>query len=483
MAAADPPVIVWFRDDLRLSDHPALTEAAALGRPLVLVYVLDEESAGTRPFGGASRWWLHHSLAALSASLATHGQTLVLRHGAAADVLPSIASGTGATTVFWNRRHGVAPAIDVAAESALRKAGVAVRSFKANFLFEPDEVATQSGQPFRVFTPFWRAAMAKGTPRPPLPEPRSFPPPPAGVTGDDLDSWSLLPAGPDWAGGLREAWTPGERGAADRLDAFLDGIDDYVEGRDFPSEPATSRLSPHLRFGEISPFQIIAALDRLPPSRSSGKFRTELGWREFAWHVAAQVPDLDRRNIRPEFDRFPWSKADPKVVTAWRRGLTGYPIVDAGMRELWRTGWMHNRARMVVASFLSKHLLLDWRIGEAWFWDTLVDADAANNPFGWQWVAGSGVDAQPYFRIFNPVLQGEKFDPTGAYVRKWVPELARMPAKFVHKPWEASPIELAAAGITLGKDYPAPIVDHAKARARALAAFSAIGGKDETSSP
>jgi deoxyribodipyrimidine photo-lyase len=482
MAAADPPVIVWFRDDLRLSDNPALTEAAALRRPLFLLYVLDEESAGLRPLGGASRWWLHHSVAGLAADLERLGQHLVLRRGKAADILPDVAKATGAADLFWNRRYGAVSAIDDAVEAALRRAGVNIRSFKSNFLLEPDEVATQSGKPFRVFTPFWRAAIARGEPRAPLPAPRSLPPPPS-VTGDALGDWRLLPTRPDWAGGLRKAWTPGARGAADRLEAFLDSLDDYAEGRDRPSEPATSRLSPHLRFGEVSPFQVIAALDRLPPSQSSGKFRTELGWREFAWHVAAQVPDLDRRNIRPEFDRFPWAKADPKLVAAWQRGLTGYPIVDAGMRELWRTGWMHNRVRMVVASFLSKHLLTDWRIGERWFWDTLVDADAANNPFGWQWVAGSGADAQPYFRIFNPVLQGEKFDPAGAYVRKWVPELARLPDRFIHKPWDASPLELAAAGVNLGKDYPLPIVDHARARARALAAFSAIGRNGETPSP
>ncbi|MBN9011062.1 MAG: FAD-binding domain-containing protein, partial [Rhizobiales bacterium] len=322
-------------------------------------------------------------------------------------------------------------------------------------------------------------------PRRPLPKPRKLPPPVEGVTGESIDALLLLPVAPDWSGGIRASWQPGEHGAAERLDAFADAVGDYGALRDRPDLPASSMLSPHIRFGEVSPFQVwhAAAGATARPSASAAKFEAELGWREFAWHILAQVPDMARRNIRPEFDDFPWAVPYEDDMWDWRRGRTGFPIVDAGMRQLWETGWMHNRVRMIVASFLTKHLLVDWRIGEEWFWETLVDADPASNPFNWQWVAGSGADAQPFFRIFNPVTQGEKFDPEGRYVRRHVPELARLPAAVIHRPWEAGPLELAAAGVTLGETYPLPIVEHASARERALAAFAKIGGKGGKPSP
>jgi deoxyribodipyrimidine photo-lyase len=472
------PILVWLRDDLRLADNPALHAAGESGRPVAVLFLLDEESPGLRPYGGAQRWWLHHTLAALARSLEEIGGRLILRRGPAATLVPALAAEIAASAVHWNRRYGPASSVDLAVEAALARGGIAARTFKASLLFEPDEIRNKSGEPFRVFTAFWRAALAAPEPRAPLPAPSRLSPLPHSPASDPLAAWSLPPAAPDWAAGFRDHWVPGEAGAASQLRAFAaDGLAGYADRRDRPALAATSRLSPHLRFGEVSPFQVWDRLRRLPPSEDSGKFRSELGWREFAWHLLDAFPDLATRNFKPDFDRFPWRAPDPAALAAWRRGQTGYPIVDAGMRQLWQTGWMHNRVRMIVASFLTKHLLVDWRVGEAWFWDTLLDADPASNPFGWQWVAGSGADAQPYFRIFNPVLQGEKFDPDGAYVRRFVPELAALPDRFIHRPFDASPLELAAAGLHLGTDYPAPIVDHAAARAGALAAFAEVSGR------
>jgi deoxyribodipyrimidine photo-lyase len=470
--APTSPTLIWLRDDLRLDDNPALAAACETDAPLIVLYVL-EAGPVPRPPGGAARWWLHHALATLGTALAGRGQRLVLASGAALDIIPAIARTAGVERVFFNRRYGLPAAIDAAVESALRHDGVAVTTFKANLLHEPDEIRGPGGS-MKVFSAFWRKAEGGLPPRPPLPAPGRFPPPVEGIDCVPLASLALLPAAPDWAGGLREGWTPGEAGARTRLADFVeDRLAGYAGRRDYPGEPATSRLSPHLRFGEISPFRILASLGE-QSGRDAAKFASELGWREFAWHALGSFPAMAAANLRPEFDAFPWATPSPAELTAWRKGLTGYPIVDAGMRELWQTGWMHNRVRMIAASFLTKHLLVDWRVGEDWFWDTLVDADPANNPFGWQWVAGSGFDAQPYFRIFNPVLQGEKFDPDGAYVRRFVPELAALPDRFIHRPWEAAPLELQAAGIGLGRDYPEPIIDHAFARSRALAAYDAM---------
>jgi deoxyribodipyrimidine photo-lyase len=472
---APPPAVIWFRDDLRLADNPALT-AAADGRPVVCLYILDEKSAGPRPLGAAAKWWLHRSLESLSADLARHGQTLVLRRGAAARVLTAVGREAGANAVFWNRRYGRAGERDTAIEARLRAAGIAVETFKANLLFEPEELRSQTGEPFRVFSAFWRAALRQGAPRPPLPAPKRIAPPATVPTSETLAALDLMPSALEWTNGLAATWRPGEAGAHLRLEGFLrEHLADYALRRDAPAMGATSTLSPYLRFGELSPFQIFG---RIAAGKAPAKkFRSELGWREFAYHILGQCPDLALKNIRPDFDAFPWDEPESHMMWAWRRGATGYPIVDAGMRELWQTGWMHNRVRMIAASFLTKHLLADWRIGEEWFWDTLVDADPASNPFNWQWVAGSGADAQPFFRVFNPVLQGEKFDAEGAYVRRFVPELARLPNRFIHRPFEAPPHILAAAGIELGNDYPHPIVDHATARARALDAFAEMRGE------
>lgn len=470
-----PPVLVWFRDDLRLSDHPALHAALRTGQPLICVYVLDEQSAGRRAHGGASRWWLGQSLRAFDQGLRRFGQRLILRRGAAADVVPALAQESGASAAFWNRRYDQAGmAIDDAVIARLRKNGVSGGTLPGGLLTEPQRIANQGGGPMKVFTPFWKKLLALGPPRKPLAAPADLPPA-VSIASDSLEEWALEPRRPDWAGGLRETWTAGEAAARDRLRAFLDQIAGYAENRDRPDRPATSRLSPHLRFGEISPNDVFHAIRfhadaGEAPATDAGKFLSELGWREFSYHLLHHFPDLATKNFQPRFDNFPW-QSDADQLRAWQKGLTGYPIVDAGMRQLWRTGWMHNRVRMIAASFLVKHLLIDWRYGERWFWDTLVDADPANNPASWQWVAGSGADAAPYFRIFNPVLQAEKFDPHGTYVRQWVPELARLPDKLVHKPWAATDLELADCGIVLGKTYPRPIVDHEIARKRALAAF------------
>ncbi len=483
MPAAHAPALVWFRDDLRLTDQPALRAALDSGRPLICLYLYDAGASEGRPLGGAVRWWLHHSLAAHSAELEKIGGRLDLLAGDHAD-LPAIAQALGAAAVYWTRRYGAAAIeSDKAVKAALLEAGLEAQSFNGQLLREPWEVTTQAGAPMRVYSPFWRAHQALGDTGAPIPAPRKIQPAdwprkaPARVA---LDSLRLLPAKPDWAGGLRAEWTPGEAGAKARLKAFFKGgLAAYAQERDLPAKPSTSRLSPHLRFGEISPRSVLQAtrhLEAETPALNKGatKFLAEIGWREFAFHLLFHNPQLATRNHQPRFDSFPWRTPDAATLRAWREGRTGYPIVDAGMRELWRTGFMHNRVRMIVASFLVKHLLVDWRVGEEWFWDTLCDADPANNPASWQWVAGSGADAAPYFRIFNPMIQGEKFDPEGDYVRAHVPELARVPKKFIHTPWLAPTEILAAAGVTLGATYPAPIVDHASARDRALAAFSTL---------
>ena len=458
--------IVWFRNDLRLSDNPALIKALESGHAVVPVFVLDGETGGVRAPGAASRWWLHYSLQSLEAALRKLGSRLVLRRGPAEKVLGDLATEYGATSVYWNRAYDRGSRErDTRLKKALSERGISVESFKANLLFEPWEITTQSGGAFKVFTPFWRACRAAPPPGAPLPAPKSLPSPESWPTSEPLASWRLLPTVPDWAGGMRVAWTPGENGAQQRLTPFLDdALEHYRNARDLPAVAGTSRLSPHLAFGEISPRQVWQATMTRGASAATEKFLSEMGWREFAYHLFFHNGDLAERNFRPEFDAFPW--ADPEeALAAWQGGRTGYPIVDAGMRELWATGWMHNRVRMIVASFLTKDLLIDWRQGERWFWDTLVDADLANNATGWQWVAGCGADAAPYFRVFNPVLQGEKFDPDGDYVRRWVPELAYLPNHTIHRPWAAAvPADV----------YPGQIVEHGAARNRALAAFQSI---------
>jgi deoxyribodipyrimidine photo-lyase len=479
-AEAEIPAIVLFRNDLRLGDNRALAAAVATDAPLLCVLVFDEVSSGIRPLGGARRWWLHSSIAALQADLKERGATLVLRRGPMEDVVLGLQEETKASAIYWNRRYAPAEAnADASMKTTLRQRGTVADSFDGQLLHEPTLLKTGAGGAYKVFGAFRRALDGHSEPRDPVDAPEKLVAWRGHVASEALDSWNLLPTKPDWAGGLRENWTPGERGARQRLDEFLEGrLDDYAAGRDFPAKEVTSRLSPHLAHGEITPYQILARLkDVRAKSKTEdvAKLRAELAWREFCYHLLFHFPALAQKNYNKNFDDFPWAKSR-KDLRAWQRGETGYPIVDAGMRQLWQTGWMHNRIRMVVASFLTKHLLIDWRDGEDWFWDTLVDADAANNPGNWQWVAGCGADAAPYFRIFNPVLQGEKFDADHAYTKRFVPELEKLDGRFVQKPWTAPEKILAAAGLKLGRDYPVPLVDHDTARDRALAAYKSLKG-------
>jgi deoxyribodipyrimidine photo-lyase len=469
------PSLVWFRQDLRITDNAALIAAAARSAPIVALYILDDETPGAWRIGGAARWWLHHSLTALEGRLKEHGVQLVLRQGQTERLVPRIAKEVGASAVFWNRCYEpFAIARDTVIDNTLMNANTPAQSFGSTMLAEPWAVQTKSGTPFKVFTPFWNALKTQMPP----PRPQKAPAIKQHITcidSDDLKDWKLLPTKLDWAKGFDEDWTPGEAGAQAHLDRFLKSrLDDYGTGRNQPGIEGVSRLSPHLHWGEISVRQVWHAADAHGGHKAEAYLR-ELGWRDFAHHLLWQFPDLPEKPFTARFADFPWKK-DAKALKAWQIGMTGYPYIDAGMRQLWATGWMHNRVRMAVASFLVKHLLIHWRDGEDWFWDTLVDADLPANAMNWQWVAGLGADAVPYFRIFNPITQGEKFDTDGAYVRRWVPEVAKLPDKYLHSPWTA-PVEiLGNAGVVLGETYPHPIVDHAKARARALAALAEISG-------
>lgn len=491
-------ILLWFRQDLRLQDNPALNAALAAAREhgaaLVPLYILDDAGEWGWAAGGASRWWLHHSLEALDAALRARGSRLVVARGDTETVLHEIVAETGARGLYFNRRYELsAVARDIWIEDDLARPGVEVRSFNGALLHEPHTIANKQDRPFQVFTPYWRHCLTLPVDLPVKLAGGSFPAPKKWPQGSSclrgIDDLKLLPSIP-WDAEFGPAWTPGEAGAHKRLAHFAArAMADYSDGRDHPAEDGTSRLSPHLHFGELSPRQIWEEVRRMsrasgvfPPSKGAKVFLTEVGWREFAHHLLFHFPHTAELPLREEFEKFPWA-SDPggKKLRAWQRGQTGYPIVDAGMRQLWRTGWMHNRVRMIVASFLVKHLRLPWQEGARWFWDTLVDADLSNNTLGWQWSAGCGADAAPYFRIFAPVLQGRKFDPDGEYVKRWVPELARVPVKYLHAPWEAGAATLAAAGVTLGETYPRPIVDHAEAREAALAAFKSLraGAKAE----
>lgn len=469
MPKQDGPVVVWLRDDLRVSDNPALREATDSGLPVLPVYVLDDSGSASRPLGAASRWWLHHSLAALDASLQKRGSRLVLRAGDAAEAIGAVLRESGATRLTMNRRYARGErAQDDRVRDAAERAGVRVSDHAASLLHEPGEVLTGDGARFAVFTPFYRAMTSAGVPRDLLSAPSRIEGWQGDVGSEDLDRLRLLPSAPDWSAGLADAWVPGEKGAHRRLDDFIrNRLDRYAAHRDEPAAEASSRLSPHLKFGELSPYQVwhaVQAAEVAPSIRD--KFLTELGWREFDYDLLEARPDLDSVNVHREFDAFPWADPDPAALLAWQQGRTGIPLVDAGMRQLWTTGWMHNRVRMVVASFLIKNLRIDWRTGEQWFWDTLVDGDPANNPAQWQWVAGSGADAAPYFRVFNPVLQGQKFDPRGEYIARWIPELAHLDAHGRLEPW------------TVGDSggYPAPIVDLKRSRQEALDAYQRMRG-------
>ncbi len=472
------PSIVWFRLDLRLADQPALQAAIQRGGPVIPLYIwAPEEEADWSP-GACSRWWLHHSLRQLQARLNEIGGRLIIRRGPSEDALRQLIRETGAEAVFWNRRYE--PAIierDRLLKSQLQSNGVTVQSFNASLLLEPWEVQTRQGKPYQVFTPFWKSAREQLREISVLPEPKQV----GGLAEDveslTVDDLSLLPRLP-WDAAFPEHWSPGEAGAQSALATFLcESVRDYSEQRDRPDRRGTSHLSPHLHFGEISPRQVVQAMQNsgLEMSQPGGPrtFYNEIGWREFAHHVLFHFPQTPNKPLREAFAEFPWEHNN-RHLRAWQRGQTGYPIVDAGMRELWSTGWMHNRVRMIVGSFLTKDLRISWQEGARWFWETLVDADLPNNTLGWQWVSGCGADAAPYFRVFNPITQGEKFDPDGNYVRHWCPELADLSNRWIHQPWNAPREVLTQARIRLGHDYPEPLVDHGAARSAALEAFQRI---------
>lgn len=461
--------LVWFRLDLRLDDHPALLDAVERGAA-VPVFVWSPEEEGRWAPGAASRWWLRRSLASLDASLRARGSRLIVRRGPALKALRELARETGAGRVVWSRRYEPAAiARDAAVKEALRADGLEAESFNSALLVEPWELKTGQGRPYQVFTPFWRACLDRAEPAAPRPAPGRLEAPKSWPESLPVAALGLDPAIP-WDAGLRAAWTPGEAPARERLSAWTAGaVGGYDAARDRLGEEGVSRLSPHLHFGELSPRRIWAEVSRRAagdPAKGPEVYLKEVGWREFAHHLLHHFPRTPEAPLRAEFGAFPW-RSDAKGLRAWTKGLTGYPVVDAGLRQLWATGWLHNRARMICASFLVKDLLVDWREGASWFWDTLVDADLASNTLGWQWTAGCGADAAPFFRIFNPVLQGKKFDPDGAYVRRWVPELAGLPAETIHEPWKAGGVP----------GYPAPVVDHAEARERALSALGAITKK------
>ena len=476
---ASSPIIVWFRQDLRVADHPALTAAAETGQPVIPLYILDDTAPGMWKRGGASRWWLHHSLDALSRDLAALGTRLILRHGQSSAVLAEIAAASGATAIYTSRCYEPwAGQLEAAALAALADEGVELKRYAGNLLFDPDRVRTKTGEVYKVYTPYWRTVSAMDV-RVPLPTPPALATPAKWPKSEKLAAFDLRPTKPDWSKLIAKSWTPGSNGAAQRLSNFLDDrVGAYTSDRNRPDKIGTSRLSPHLHFGEISPatsWHATRSRMQARPGADQGAetFLKELVWREFSYNLLHHWPDLPETAFRKDFAAFPW-EPDAAKLRAWQKGMTGFPIVDAGMRELWATGWMHNRVRMIVGSFLVKDLLISWTAGEAWFWDCLVDADLASNAASWQWIAGSGADAAPYFRVFNPQKQGETFDPDGDYVRKWIPEIKRLPNKLIHAPQLAPPEILRACGVTLGQTYPRPIVDHAAARDKALAAFAKV---------
>ena len=481
MNSLNTPVIMWFRRDLRMSDNLALTKAAGSGRPVIALYILDEQSSPYQEMGRAQKWWLHHSLKILRHSLHDLGVPLLLQRGATVDVLFDVIAKTGAVGVYFTRQYepgAISNEDDIWHNCHEKKVGC--HRYRGGLLFEPETLLTPKGTPYKVYTPFSKRCFSAAEPRNPLPVPAIRLSYSGGLSSDRLEDWNLLPTHPNWADGFSRAWSPGEFGAHDQLTEFLDQRSgEYARTRDFPGIDGTSRLSPHLHFGEISPAQCWHATKHAHAVQcgfadiTDDKFIKEILWREFATHLLFHFPTLPDAPLRAEYAAFPWAN-NPDDYDNWCNGRTGFPIVDAGMRQLWQTGWMHNRVRMVTASFLIKDLLIDWRKGAAWFHDTLVDADLASNCASWQWVAGSGADAAPFFRIFNPMLQGEKFDSSGTYIRTHLPELSELPAKYIHRPWEAPEDILREAGVVLGDTYPRPIVDHRLARERALAALKVV---------
>ncbi len=478
--------LIWFRQDLRISDNPALFEAIKNSKSVTAIYILDDKkNSKIRKLGGASKWWLHYSLKDLAENLSkNYNINLIIRKGNAKEILAKITQENQIEKIYFNRLYE--PYYfqrDNEIENYFQQKNIATESFNASLLVEPWEVKNNNGEYFKVYTHFYKSCLKNINPRSPLKTPekqdKSYN---KNIFSEKLDDLHLTPKSPNWAVSFYDYWQVSEQSAQNRLYNFLENfVFDYDEKRNFPDVEYTSKLSPYLHFGQISPHQILEACELYKtknPNSINGinKFISEIYWREFSYNLLFNFPKLPDENFRAEFNNFPWND-DKNLLRAWQKGKTGYPIIDAGMRELWHTGWMHNRVRMIVGSLLTKHLLTHWKNGEEWFWDCLVDADLANNTASWQWVSGSGADAAPYFRIFNPIMQGEKFDPKGVYVRKWLPELKHLPNEFIHKPWQASPLILKASGVELGKDYPMPIVNMEAGRAKALEAYQIMRGK------
>jgi len=473
-------VIFWFRQDLRLSDNPALHAAIKSGNAIIPFYCYNDVESGQWAPGAASRWWLHHSLSSLANDIKQCGSRLVIRKGDSVKCLTTLIKQTRADTIFINRLYEPDHiARDNQVSQELNKLGVNLQSFHGNLLYSPDAIRNQSGQPYRVFTPFYRYTLKLGFDSRVTARPKKLPAVPNHLKSDSIASLKLLPK-IKWYTSFEKYWLPGESGGLQNLKRFCkSGLSNYKVARDVPSMDGTTELSPHLHFGELSSRQIISQLNRTVENsseRSSGNARDsvvrELVWREFANHILVHFPFTTDQPFQEQFARFPWKQSDRQFMTAWQSGNTGIPIIDAGMRQLWHTGWMHNRVRMVVASLLTKNANLHWLNGAKWFWDTLVDADLASNSMNWQWVAGCGVDAAPYFRIFNPVTQGKKFDPQGEYVRRWIPELKNFPLRYLHEPWN-SPLKLQQeADIIIGRNYPRPIIDLSSTRKQILASYN-----------
>ena len=474
--------IHWFRYDLRIADNPALHAALTAGHVLP-VFILDDTDDVTSKIGSASKWWLHQGLQSLNLSL---GNRLFFCRGDSKEIIPRLAEQYGVEAVFWNRCYEPHWAdIDRVVEEKLVRFGVAAKSFNGSQLWEPWEVDKRDGEPYKVFTPFFkRGCLSHSLPDEPVGLPELYRWKDNIKSQMSLEDLGLL-SSHDWYQGLRERWVVSEDQAQKTLSGFLEEkLSGYSEGRDYPAQPKTSDLAPLIRWGQVSIHRIYRELCRKRESyvdlEAADRFFSQLGWREFSHCLLHHFPGLPDHNMQKKFDAFPWIE-DDFMLKSWQSGNTGIPFVDAAMRELWQTGFMHNRLRMVVGSFLVKNLLIDWRLGRDWFWDCLVDADLANNSMGWQWIAGCGVDAAPYFRVFNPVLQGKKFDAGGEYTRRFVPELERLPTKFLFNPWEASDSILSEAGVVLGETYPRPIVDLRASRIRALKAYASIRGDKKTS--
>lgn len=467
--------LVWLRRDLRLDDHPALEAATKTKLPVLPVYCFDSSERSWQE-GGASKWWLHRSLESLEKDFKSLGSKLFFVKGRPEEKLPEICKELEAC-LFYNRHYSPSEIeSEKNLDQALEKSGIASQSFRGNLLWEPGSVRTQQGEVYKVYTPFWKASTSKSEPAKPIEKPTKLKKPPKlSFKPCELKDFKLLPK-IRWYESLEDQWTPGIEGARNNLMAFSKRcFKSYTKDRDFPAQRGTSELSPHLHFGEISVRRIWYYLRKkiTKAEIKKNQFLKELAWRDFAYHLLVEFPWLPDEPLKQEYKKFPW-KQDSKKFKLWTRGQTGYPIVDAGMRQLWKTGWMHNRVRMIVASFLVKDLLIPWEDGAAWFWDTLVDADLASNTLGWQWAAGCGPDAAPYFRIFNPILQGKRFDPQGDYVRKWVPELEAVPTKYIHEPWKLPEFEAKELNFKVGRNYSACIVDHFEARDAALKAYNKI---------